>query len=154
MRFEFLRAFLLDKENLASITVEPYYEEHLGFLIRLIGLYVVQICLAMLFIRGFQKAKKRRSLSSCRSASSVRGTKVCQVGRSLWSICRKVAWLKYKSVLPIHILSYNRNLISKLPIPTPKQIHILGQVGKKHPQSESSEMRIYKLFGSVETSSA
>ena len=30
-----MKAFLLDKENLSSIVVEPYYEELLGFIIRL-----------------------------------------------------------------------------------------------------------------------
>lgn len=41
-RFEFLKAFLLDKENLATITVEPYYEELLGPLFRLVWRCFVQ----------------------------------------------------------------------------------------------------------------
>ena len=37
---------------------------------------------------------------------------------------------------------------------TPQPMHIPGQTGKKHPQSDDKEMRLYKIFDSIKSSSA
>ncbi|CAE7655509.1 NaCP60E [Symbiodinium sp. CCMP2592] len=98
-RFEFLRAFLLDKDNLASIKVEPYYEEHLGFLM----------------LSESKEKEKFIELPLC--------------------IIRQ----RYEG------LPGGKEFVENLQ---------KSQIGKKHPQSDLAEMRIYKLFESVESSSA
>ncbi|CAE7236311.1 unnamed protein product [Symbiodinium sp. CCMP2592] len=81
--FEFLKAFLLDRENLASITVEPYYEE----------------------------------LSETKDKETFTELPLCLIKE------------KYE-----HLPG--------------------GQTGKKHPQSDSENMMIYKVFDSIKTSSS
>ncbi|CAE7342945.1 unnamed protein product, partial [Symbiodinium sp. KB8] len=81
--FEFLKAFLLDRENLSSIKVEPYYEE----------------------------------LSETQEKETYTELPLCLIKE------------KYE-----HLPG--------------------GQTGKRHPQSDSDNMMIYKVFDSVKTSSA
>ena len=51
---------MLDKENLATITVEPYYEEHLGFFIRPTGLRCSDLCCDTLHMRLSESKEKEK----------------------------------------------------------------------------------------------
>ncbi|OLP85691.1 Ribosome-binding protein 1 [Symbiodinium microadriaticum] len=87
-RFEFLKAFLLDKEHLATIKVEPYFEE----------------------------------LSESKEKEQFTELPLCMIRQKYEGVAGGKAFVE--------------NLLA-------------SQVGKKHPQSDDKEMRIYKVFDSV-----
>ncbi|OLP72499.1 hypothetical protein AK812_SmicGene48174 [Symbiodinium microadriaticum] len=97
LRFEFLKAFLLDKDNLATIQVEPYYEELLG------------------------------SLSESKEKEQFTELPLCLIRQKYDGVAGGKAFVD--------------NLIA-------------SQTGKKHPQSDDKEMRLYKIFDSIKSSSA
>ncbi|CAE7820378.1 Rrbp1 [Symbiodinium sp. CCMP2456] len=92
-RFEFLKAFLLDKENLATITVEPYDEE----------------------------------LSENKEKEQFTELPLCLIRQKYDGVPGGKAFVE--------------NLLA-------------SQTGKKHPQSDEAEMRIYRVFDSIKTSSS
>ncbi|CAE7184681.1 Rrbp1 [Symbiodinium necroappetens] len=87
-RFEFLKAFLLDKDNLATIAVEPYYEE----------------------------------LSESKEKEQFTELPLCLIRQKYDGVAGGKAFVD--------------NLIA-------------SQTGKKHPQSDDKEMRLYKIFDSI-----